>query len=243
MGYTVAVEFRPVARHPAAFWWPLLFEAARRRGMSYSDPGFFPAHLGRYQATDEASGLGFHQASFRALWERLSDATSRFRDIVSFRTGAFPLWDLTMAIGESRGHGSTIGEVPPPQEAATTLRCWTDDLNPDDSLLTSEIRLSVFVAIACQVADLCGPGTGEFTYEHDGVVYRFGTIGQPLELAWWASPTQTGTYDAPIARTMLSSGQEVAVITHFQPTWSPGPIEIYLPEVPPPADAHGESAS
>jgi hypothetical protein len=188
MGYSVSADFRPRTQHPATFWWSLLFEALRHHGMSYDDLRRLPEHIGRYLATDEASDFDDHQAPFRALWERLSDATSDFHDVVTVWTPAFPEWEVHAAVGDVEDD-----EYP---NAPTLLHCWTHDLAPDDSLAVAEDRLALLVAVACEVAELCGPGTGEMTYERYGVVHRFGAIGQPLVLAWWASPTQRGLFDA-----------------------------------------------
>jgi hypothetical protein len=233
MGYIVSAEFRPHVQHPAPFWWPLLFEALRRHGLSYDDPDQLPLHVGRYLATDAASDYAQYQASFRALWERLSDTTSGFLDVVSFWTPRFPGWELEASVGDFV-----------PADTPATPHCWTLDLGEEDGAAPAEDRLALLIAVACEIAELCGPGIGEWAYEHHGVRYRFGAIGQPLELTWWASPSETGTFAAPIRRAQLPSGQEVVVVERFPSAWSPGPLTVRLPDhpvapPPPSPDADG----
>jgi hypothetical protein len=248
MGYTITAQFRPDARRPAAYWWPLLFEALRRQGMSLDVPRLLPEHLVRYLPTDDASDRDrCHDVPFHELWERLNNTTGRFHDIVSVWHPDIPGWEVVATVG---GHqtpwNEPPGQAPTPQDwdrraephmGHPVLDVWTSHLRSDpagggvapESVAVGEYLLALLVALAGELAEICGAGTGELTYERTGVLRRFGAIGKPLELLWWASADQRGTYEAPIARTTLPSGRTLTVVSRLPEDWTPGPLAVRLP--------------
>lgn len=135
------------------------------------------------------------------------------------------------AIRDERAQLHDSGDVTPGH-----LSCYIRALEGDKDFSSSEelltvrsLALSRFVALACDLFAACGASTAEFNYEWVGVVTRFGTIGMPLALEWWASPSKHGSYEATVDEVALPSGSMLAIVNPFDLVSKGPPIPLELP--------------
>ena len=116
------------------------------------------------------------------------------------------------------------------------LSCYISALEGDKDISSSQellpvrsLALSRFVALACDLFAACGASTAEFNYEWVGVVARFGTIGMPLALEWWASPSEHESYEATVDEVALPSGSMLTIVNPFDLFPKGPPIPLDLP--------------
>lgn len=179
------------------------------------------------QFTEDADGAVLdadpvEAATFRTLWDAICTAPRDGTVTVAptFWSTRFDLagWDITCHLAQQR------------------LSCWTNSLgpggagiSPEQTLAESSAAGSCFVSLACDLFVDCGASTAEFNYERAGVVSRFGTIGVPLALEWWASPSEHGLYEATVDEVALANGSTLAIVNPFDLFAKGPPIPLDLP--------------
>jgi hypothetical protein len=228
MGYTISCDLALPELHPARYWWPLVFEVLRRRQFTFDNPWFQAYHQGSFM---QFAHDGEHSwtdadpvdaASFRTFWDAIYSAPDvggvsvapTFWSVSSDLAG----WDITCHLYEQR------------------LSCWTFslgsgnvDMGPEEAMAEKSAALSCFVAVVCDLFVDCDATTAEFNYERYGVVSRFGAIGAPLALEWWASESQRGSYEAAVEEVTLPNGSALTIINPFDRFIQEQPIRLNLP--------------
>jgi hypothetical protein len=223
MGYTISCDLILREPHPAHYWWPLIFEVLRYHQFSFDNPAYWPHHQGGFQwFTQEAdNGDYIEAASFRTLWDAIytapRDGTRTIAPTFWSTSADLAGWDVVCHLSTER------------------LSCWTftlgpggADLSPAQRLAEQSVALSRFVALACDLFVACAASAAEFSYEWAGVVSRFGAIGAPLALEWWASPSEHAPYEATVDEVTLSSGSTLVIVNPFALIAMDGPIPLDL---------------
>jgi hypothetical protein len=128
---------------------------------------------------------------------------------------------------------STIMQEPETQ--AVTLSCDLLDYLGEAEGQTLEAYtmaaarwVQKWLEVVKEIYRLCGPCTAELTHECSGVEYRIGTIGKPLALEWWDSPTKSIPYEGDIVQERLPDGTVLSVVTPLRLPWRDDAIPITL---------------
>jgi hypothetical protein len=229
MGFTIGCDLTLREQRPDQYWWPLVFDVLRRHQFSFDNPWYQPHHQGGFMRFSEDADGGVQDAdpieavSFRTLWDaictepRASDGTASVAPTFWSTSADLAGWDITCHLSHQR------------------LSCWINSLraggaemSPEQVLAENSAALSRFVMFACDLFVECGASTAEFNYERYGVVSRFGTIGVPLALEWWASPSEHGPYEATVDEVALASGSTLAIVNPFDLFANGSPVQLDL---------------
>jgi hypothetical protein len=220
--YVIRARFAFAEQHPMAYWWPLLCEAMRCQGLAYDNPYYLPERLGDYFFFHTSGDMEEkNRQSFRQMWDDLHDQQCRGIH-TSFSSYTTP--DLWV---EGR-----ISQEPETQ--AITFSCEltflgeSQELTPEAATAEAARRVHQWLTILREIVRLCGPCTAELTHERYGVVSRIGTIGKPLVLEWWTSPTKYGVYEGEIVQERLPDGSVLSVVTPLRLPWRGDAIPITL---------------
>lgn len=229
MGYTINCDLILGEERLASYWWPIIFEALGRYQFSFDNPYYQPRHQGYFMRfSHDADGAvedvdSVEAASFRALWDVIctSPADGSISVAPTFWSTSSDLsgWDIVCHLSKQ------------------TLSCWAMSLGPGSVAVSTEenvrrmsAALSRFVALACDLFVESGASTAEFTYERYGVVWRFGAIGAPLTLEWWASPSEHASYDATVEEVTLPTTSTLEIVNPFDFFTQGPPIPLDLPK-------------
>jgi hypothetical protein len=230
--YVIRASFALAEQRPMTYWWPLLCEAMRCQRLGYNNPHHLPELLGDY-FFDTTSVVTEHKLKqpFRQLWDDLH--AKQCREV-----------QMTFWSALQPGLGPK-GEIEPemvlevvlrqePETQAVTLTCNLMYLGeavtetPEADTIEATRRVHRWLAVLREVVRLCGPCTVELTYERWGVEYRMGTIGKPLVLEWWDSPTEPTAYEGDIVQERLPDGAVLSVVTPLRLPWRDDAIPITL---------------
>ncbi len=222
MGYTISCDLTLPEQHPAHYWWPLVFEVLRRHQFVFDSPWERPHHLGYYMlyrynvdgTLVDADAV--ESASFRSLWDAIYTPSTEGPTSVSPT-----FWSTSPDLANWDIHCNVFEQC---------LSLYINSLGPgDEELAESSTALSRFVALGCDLFAECRVSTAEFNYERVGVVARFGTIGMPLALEWWVSPSKHEFYEATIDAVTLPSGSTLTIVNPFELISNNRPIPLDLP--------------
>ena len=220
--YQIRASFALAEQRSMTYWWALLCEAMRCQGLGYNNPHYLPEMLGDYYFFDTSGDMeDKSRQSFRQMWDDLH-ADNCQRIYTSFWSQAQPYFWLAGTINQDQ------------ETHAVTLTCDLEDLreqeaeSPEASTRAATCAVYEWLEVLKQIARLCGPCTAELTQERWGVYYRIGTIGKPLVLEWWDSPTKHSSYKGDIVQERLPDGTVLSMVTPLRFIWRGDAIPITL---------------
>lgn len=238
--YAIEASFAFPEQHPMTYWWPLLCEAMRCQGLAFDNPHYLPAHLGDYhfQYAVDKQRFGYdvdsdvkHEKSFRQLWDDLHDERCR-GVLVNFWSVLQP---VVGAEGKTEPELDLEGLLHQDSETQTvTLSCYLPYLGegvektPEAGTREATRRVHRWLEVIREIYRLCSPCTAELTHERYGYEYRMGTIGKPLVLEWWDSPSKPMPYEGDIVQERLPDGSVLSVVTPLRLPWRGDAIPITL---------------
>jgi hypothetical protein len=237
--YQIRASFALAEYRPMTYWWPLLCEAMRCQGLGFDNPRRLPDRVGSYIFFRTNSLVSEHKLNqpFRQLWDDLY--AQQCRGIYA------PFWSVLPPDIRSEEESEPelvlkVGIRQEPETGGVTFYCDLVYLGeaqakpPEADTREAKRRVHRWLEVLKEISRLCGPCTAELTHERWGIEYRMGTIGKPLALEWWDSPTNPIAYEGEVVQERLPDGAVLSVVTPLHLPWRDDeiPITLHGEEVP-----------